>query len=53
MARPSTIKDGQKLNLYVPKKVKQMLFKMASNERKSMSAIFSELVLAAETNESK
>lgn len=53
MARPSTIKDGQKLNLYVPKKVKQTLFKMASNQRKSMSVVFSELVLAAESKESK
>ena len=47
MARPKTVLQGQKLNLYVPKQVKQMAYKMATNQRKSMSAVVTDLVLEA------
>lgn len=47
MARPRVIKSGQKLNLYVPKAVKQILFKLASAKGKSLSGVVAELVEAA------
>jgi len=53
MARPKTIKSGQKLNLYVAKAAKQVLFKMASSQGKSMSAVFSDLVMKAEAESQK
>jgi hypothetical protein len=48
MARPKTVKNGQKLNLYVPHSVKRVLFSMATEQRKSISAIVTDLVLAAQ-----
>jgi hypothetical protein len=46
MARPKTIKNGEKLNLFLPKAVKQKLFRMASEQGKSLSGMVSALVLA-------
>jgi hypothetical protein len=44
MARPKTVKNGQKLNLYVPRTVKQMLFRLATERGKSISAVVTDLV---------
>lgn len=46
MARPRTIKDGTKLNLYVPMAVKRHLHKLATAQRRSLSAMVTELALA-------
>jgi rRNA-processing protein FCF1 len=45
MARPKTVKTGQKLNLYVPKTIKQALYKLATDRRQSMSAVVTNLIL--------
>lgn len=49
MARPKTVKQGQKLNLYLPKHTKQALYKLASDAGKSLSAIVTEMVNKAST----
>lgn len=46
MARPRTIKEAVKLNLYVPLSVKRRLFRLASANRRSISSMVAELVLA-------
>lgn len=47
LGRPKSVKDGQKLNVYVPKAVKQILFGMATSQGKSISAIVTDLANAA------
>ncbi len=47
MARPRTIRDGTKLNLYVPQSVKRRLHRLATLNRRSISAMVTELALAA------
>lgn len=46
MARPRTIKDGTKLNLYVPLAVKRHLYKLASHHRRSLSSMVVEMAMA-------
>jgi hypothetical protein len=46
MGRPITVVDGQKLNLFVSKTVRLSAFKMATDEGKSISAIFSGMIMA-------
>lgn len=45
MARPKTIKNGKKLNLYVPMEIKRHLLKLATEDRRSISATVTQLVL--------
>jgi hypothetical protein len=52
LGRPKTVKDGQKLNVYVPKEIKQILFAMATEQRKSISAIVTDLVFETKRNPS-
>lgn len=47
MGRPRTVKNGQKLNLYVDRDVKRKLFTMATERRISISAVVRDLVCAA------
>ena len=47
MARPRIIKEGVKLNLYVPLSVKRRLFRLANANRRSISGMVAELVLAS------
>lgn len=47
MARPKTIRDGTKLNLYVPRSIKRHLHRLATANRRSISAMVTELALAA------
>lgn len=47
MARPRSIKDGSKLNLYVPLRTKRHLYKLANHHRRSISAMVTELAMAA------
>lgn len=47
MGRPKTIKNGTKLNLYVPLAAKRHLYRLASAHRRSISAMVVELALAA------
>ncbi len=44
--RPRVIRDGQKLNLYVSRRVKQTIRNLARAHGKSMSAVVSDAVLA-------
>lgn len=46
LGRPKTVKNGQKLNLYVDREVKRTLFTIATDQQKSISAVVRELVLA-------
>jgi hypothetical protein len=46
MGRPSTVDDGVKLNLYVPRAAKRQAFQLSMHEGKSISAIFTEMILA-------
>jgi hypothetical protein len=46
LGRPKTIHEGMTLNLYVAKDVKQSCFKMATDEGKSISAIFTTVMMA-------
>jgi hypothetical protein len=46
MARPKTVRDGTKLNLYVPRSVKRHLGKLAFHQRKSISALVTDWGMA-------
>ena len=46
MGRPRTVKNGQKLNLYVDRDVKRKLFAMATERQISISAVVRDLVCA-------
>lgn len=46
MARPKSVQDGTKLNLYVPRAVKRHLFELATAHRRSLSSMVTELVMA-------
>jgi len=48
LGRPSTVKEGEKLNLYLPKEAKRILFRMATKHRKSMSAVVTDFLFDAE-----
>lgn len=53
MARPKTVRDGRKLNLYVPQEVKRALFRLATETRRSISGVVTELVLTAKGKPAK
>lgn len=45
MARPKIIQHGERLNLYLPKRIKRRLCLMAYEARRSVSSLVTELVL--------
>jgi len=48
MARPKIIVNGTKLNIYLPRAVKQTLIKMSRASKKSASQFVTDLVVAEE-----
>jgi hypothetical protein len=46
MGRPKSVKNGTKLNIYLPEREKRFLFKLATARRKSMSAVITDLIIA-------
>ena len=47
MGRPKQIRDAKRLNLYLPQEVKRALFQLATDTRRSLSGVVTELVLTA------
>lgn len=47
MGRPKQIRDAKRLNLYLPQEVKRALFQLATDTRRSLSGVVTELVLSA------
>lgn len=45
MARPKIIKDGKKLNLYIPAAAKRSLFKIATARGESLSKVVTTLIM--------
>jgi hypothetical protein len=44
MGRPKIVHDGVKLNLFVPRTVKQLAYQLATEEDRSVSMIFTDLI---------